>query len=144
MNSKEVLLVEDDPMTSELVSFFLERCGYTVVSCKNGDEAKKAFDERGHLFRFILTDGYYPGGDSPEFIRYVRARDGKIPILLMSGSLGTWLEENRETTDFSRLFIKAKPVSLVQLQKLFRVVEGLPPYRPKTRFSPFAGKQKAF
>ncbi len=35
------------------------------------------------------------------------------------------VEENRETTDFSRLFIKAKPVSLVQLQKLFRVVEGL-------------------
>ncbi len=144
MNSKEVLLVEDDLTTSKLVSFLLKKCGYTVVSCKNGDEAKRAFDERGHLFRFILTDGYYPGGDSREFIGHVRAKDDKIPILLMSGSLGTWFDENRNTIDFSRLIITSTPVSPVQFQKLFRLVDKLPPYRPKRRFSPSAGKKTLF
>ena len=135
IDNKDVLLVEDDPQGLDLYTILLTLRGYNATACKDGYEARKAYDEKKGAFRFIMTDGYYPGGDSMELIKHVRLKDKTIPIMLLSGTLGDWLAGTRGTMDFSRMIVRNKAGSSLKIVKGFSALDRLP-HKPKSRFSP--------
>ena len=83
--SETILLVEDEDVVRDLTRRVLERQGYTVLACADGEEAialAKRDDRRIHL---LLTDVVMPGLRGYEVARLVAASRPEIKILYMSG-----------------------------------------------------------
>ncbi len=81
-----ILIVDDEYLIADILSFALEDEGYMVVTASNGAKALEVLDrERPEL---IITDFMMPIMDGLEFATIVRTRNGfsSLPILLMSGA----------------------------------------------------------
>lgn len=86
MTEPEILLVEDEPSSSEALSFWLRLNGFRVTLAGNGEEALKRIDER--LPAVVLTDVMMPMMDGLTLLRQIRSRsdlDG-VPVVLMSAA----------------------------------------------------------
>jgi len=59
-STTRILLAEDDDSLRGFLTRALERAGYDVVSCPDGETAVEALDER---FDVLLTDIVMPGID---------------------------------------------------------------------------------
>ena len=82
-----VLVVEDDPVSSMLLSRMLTKCGAEFDTASNGNEALALFEEKRHPV--IVTDICMPGMDGLELVERVRHLDKNTQIIATSA--------NRET-----------------------------------------------
>lgn len=82
-----VLIVEDDPVSSMLLSRVLTKCGADFDTAANGNEALALFGEKRHPV--IVTDICMPGMDGFELVERVRRLDQNAQIIATSA--------NRET-----------------------------------------------
>jgi len=79
-----VLVIEDNADNLKILTYALNRGGYTVISADSGEEGLRlALEERP---AFILMDINLPGMDGLETTRRIRAseNDGKIPIIAIT------------------------------------------------------------
>lgn len=76
-----ILLIEDDPQTAQMVRFYLEREGFTVIVANDGPTGEKAF--RQYSPHLILLDIMLPGVDGLELCRRIR-RQSNTPILMLT------------------------------------------------------------
>jgi two-component system, OmpR family, phosphate regulon response regulator PhoB len=84
VNSKRLLLVEDDRALAELVTFHFERAGYAVTRTGDGEEALILAEEiRPDL---ILLDWMIEGISGIEVCRRLRRRPGtaNVPIIMLT------------------------------------------------------------
>ena len=84
MNSKRLLLVEDDRALAELVTFHFERAGYAVTRTGDGEEALILAEEvRPDL---ILLDWMIEGISGIEVCRRLRRRaaTANVPIIMLT------------------------------------------------------------
>jgi len=77
-----VLLVEDDHFFAKVIKNQLEKAGYNVVHCANGEEGWTAFQERP--FDICLLDVIMPGMDGFALAREIRDKDENVPIIFAS------------------------------------------------------------
>lgn len=77
----DILLVEDDPSTSEAVSLALESFGHRVETAATGDEALERW-RRGRP-DLVLLDVMLPGRDGLEVCREIRRTD-RVPIIMLT------------------------------------------------------------
>ena len=88
---KRILIVEDDPDTVKLVTAFLTRDGYRVLSARNGIAGLRlAREERPDL---VVLDLMLPGLDGLEICRAIRERSS-VPIIMLTAMVD---EEDRLT-----------------------------------------------
>lgn len=81
---KKVLVIEDNGDNAKIITYALERSGYTVLLAVTGEEGiETALRERP---LFILMDINLPGIDGIETTKRIRASaaDGKIPIIAIT------------------------------------------------------------
>lgn len=81
---KKVLVVEDNEDNLRLISYALERAGYTVISASTGEEGvERAILEKPFL---ILMDIQLPGIDGLEATRRIRASwaEHAVPIIAVT------------------------------------------------------------
>jgi len=81
MNGAKVLLVEDDPTVSELVTFHLERAGFEVVAAGSAESAWPHVP----VADLVLLDWMLPGESGLELL--VRLRSGphaEKPVLMLT------------------------------------------------------------
>ena len=83
-SSRNILFIEDDADTRELVAFVLKRENYEVVVAENYEQAL-ALAATGR-FDLYLLDNWLPGGSGVELCRRLRAFDANTPILFYSGA----------------------------------------------------------
>src|SRR5438874_1705538 len=82
---KKILVVEDDPYTSELISNVLATRGFNVISVGTGEEAIEYMKD--HLPDLVVLDLLLPQIDGWEVCSILRkpgAKTYKIPILVTS------------------------------------------------------------
>ncbi len=109
MKEPEILLVEDEPSSSEALSFWLRLNGFRVILAGNGEEALKRLEER--VPALVLTDVMMPMMDGLALLRQIRSRDdlAQVPVVLMSAA-HTILEQDLPVAAALR-----KPLDLHQL-----------------------------
>ncbi len=79
-----VLVVDDEPMVRKTATRILERLGVTVISCGDGAEAIRVYEERKAEVALVLLDMSMPVMGGAECFRQLRAR-GSVPIVIVSG-----------------------------------------------------------
>lgn len=77
----QILIAEDDPDISELLSLYLENAGYTVFTALNGRSALEIFQEK--QISLALVDIMMPGLNGYDLIRRLR-EVSNIPIIILS------------------------------------------------------------
>lgn len=82
MDTKNVLIVEDDTNITELLSIHLSDLGCKVISEKNGQNGlARAQDES---FDLIVLDVMLPGLNGMEICRKIRQSDRQTPIMMLT------------------------------------------------------------
>src|SRR5215217_1172606 len=56
-----ILVVEDEPITREILVRYLERAGFAICSCWTGEEALSILETHGADIDWLLTDINLPG-----------------------------------------------------------------------------------
>jgi CheY-like chemotaxis protein len=85
MDTKEVLVVDDDPDMAETMVMVLREAGYCVRSAGDGKQALEAVAER--VPSLILLDVLMPVMDGWQCAREVRKRYGRrVPIIVVTAA----------------------------------------------------------
>lgn len=86
-NDTRILVVEDDPLTTQLYGYRLKLEGLQVITAHDGHEALECL--RRESPHAVVTDLLMPGMGGLQLIREIRSSDEpwrEIPILVISSS----------------------------------------------------------
>ena len=82
MSSELILLVDDEPSIVELASMYLERDGYRIQSCADGESAlAEAVKQKPAL---IVLDVMLPKVDGFDVCRRLRSAGNEVPIIMLT------------------------------------------------------------
>ena len=107
-----ILLAEDDDSLRAFLSRALERAGYDVRACADGDEAIDALNDEGH-FDVLLTDIVMPGADGIEVAREMAAHSPTTRIMFITGFAAVALSAGARAPAGAKVL--AKPVHLREI-----------------------------
>jgi CheY-like chemotaxis protein len=87
--SERILLVEDNTEVRDSTVSLLESVGYNVTAAADGIQAlvllERALERELDPFDLLITDVVMPGLSGPEVADRVRARQGPLPVIFVSG-----------------------------------------------------------
>ena len=84
-----VLFIDDDYSVREMVTPTLKEHGYRVLTAANGAEALALIAKHDKEIRLVLTDVAMPMMNGMELLENLHAQHPKLPVVLISGSLGS-------------------------------------------------------
>ena len=112
-----ILLAEDDDSLRGFLTRALERAGYEVTPCADGEEAVAVLDQTWDL---LLTDIVMPGMDGIEVARIAAARQPGLRIMFITGVAAVVMREESWLSNRPRVL--AKPF---HLRHLIEEIEAL-------------------
>jgi two-component system chemotaxis response regulator CheY len=92
---KTILIVDDDKMVREIISYKLTKCGYNVISAHHGRDALEKID--GVDVDIVVTDIMMPVMDGFELIENLRRKfeQKTIPIIILSARSRNFFDKVR-------------------------------------------------
>src|SRR2546428_1624855 len=114
--SAQLLVIDDDAVTRELLTEVLQSEGYRVAACDSGPRAlERAASER---FDLAVTDVRMPEMDGIAVTRALKARDPSIQVIVMTafGSVETAVEAIRH----GAFDYVSKPMNLDEIKSTVR------------------------
>jgi len=81
MNTKNILIVEDEPSIAEVVSLYLKRAGYHVQIASDGRQAMNILERQ--MPDFVILDLMLPQVDGLSLTRWLRERSN-VPIIILT------------------------------------------------------------
>jgi two-component system, cell cycle response regulator CpdR len=105
-----ILLAEDDDSLRGFLTRALERAGYDVTSCADGDEAAAALDQNWDL---LLTDIVMPGMDGIEVARLAADRHPGLRIMFITGFAAVALAAGESAPPGAKVL--SKPIHLREI-----------------------------
>jgi two-component system, cell cycle response regulator CpdR len=105
-----ILLAEDDDSLRGFLARALERAGYEVVACPDGETAVDALDQHFHV---LLTDIVMPGIDGIEVARVAAARQPHLRIMFITGFAAVALTAGDRAPPGAKVL--SKPVHLREI-----------------------------
>jgi two-component system cell cycle sensor histidine kinase/response regulator CckA len=115
-----VLLVEDEAAVRASTGEFLMRCGYTVVTAENGEDALRVSRDYSGPIHLMITDVVMPKMGGPKLAEQLAAERPAMKALFVSGyAENTVLQHG--TIDVTARFL-SKPFSLSTLANKMREV----------------------
>ncbi|HSI67202.1 MAG TPA: response regulator transcription factor [Planococcus sp. (in: firmicutes)] len=85
---QKILVVEDDQMIRELISIYLKKAGYEVITSADGEEAKNAFLTNHPCL--IILDLMLPKLSGEDFCKWVREQErNEVSIIMLSAKAHT-------------------------------------------------------
>jgi signal transduction histidine kinase/DNA-binding response OmpR family regulator len=111
-----ILLVEDNPVTTKLVRFALERCNYEVFTAGTGKLALGILENT--RIDLVVQDVILPDVDGLEFANVLRSRlrARHVPILAFTGLLSEQEKSRLDQAGFDDVIVKPiEPSRLVRI-----------------------------
>jgi two-component system cell cycle response regulator CpdR len=105
-----ILLAEDDESLRGFLCRALERAGYDVTACADGDEAAARLDQDWDL---LLTDIVMPGLDGIEVARQAAARQPGLRIMFITGFAAVALAAGESAPPGAKVL--SKPIHLREI-----------------------------
>jgi two-component system, cell cycle response regulator CpdR len=105
-----ILLAEDDDSLRGFLTRALERAGYDVTSCADGEEAATHLEEAWDL---LLTDIVMPGMDGIEVARLAAARQPGLRIMFITGFAAVALTAGERAPAGAKVL--SKPIHLREI-----------------------------
>ena len=81
MNAKTILVVEDEASIAEVVSLYVKRAGFNVLTASDGRQAMNIFERQQP--DFVIMDLMLPGVDGLSLTRWLRDRS-EVPIIMLT------------------------------------------------------------
>ena len=113
-----ILLIEDDPALCRSLKLSLEKQGFSVTVCMDGEEGLFYIKENGH--DLVLLDRMLPGLDGTEVLRRARKAQCNVPVIFLT-ALGS-LEERIIGLDCGADDYIVKPFAFEELLARIRCV----------------------
>ena|SRR5579875_1933026 len=107
----KILLAEDDDSLRSFLSRALERAGFAVRACPDGETALDALEEGP--YDLLLTDIVMPGVDGIEVAREAAARDPGLRIMFITGFAAVALSAGSRAPQGAKIL--SKPVHLREI-----------------------------
>ncbi len=85
LQSRHILIVEDNPVCREVVEFALWSVGLSVTSAARAAEG--LLEARRQPFDLVITDYYLPDYPGTDFVRLLRESEqyADVPVILLTG-----------------------------------------------------------
>ena len=119
---KTALLLDDERNLLQILTLYLERCGYAVLPSATCESAIRQFENRTGAIDLLIADVVMPTGSGVEVAAQLVREQPGLRILLMSGyPAEVWSEPDRDLldrldTDSIRILLKPfSPGALMQL-----------------------------
>jgi CheY-like chemotaxis protein len=118
--AKKVLIVDDDPDITKVISFRVKKAGYDTETAQNGQEALDKLKKE--KFDLVLLDIKMPVMDGYEFCKIVNADESlkKTPIIVITASVMTSSEDLKEQLKIE--YVIQKPIDA---ENLFKNIDSL-------------------
>ncbi|HEX8704410.1 MAG TPA: response regulator [Myxococcaceae bacterium] len=93
VNRRRIMVVDDSPLTRELISALLEAVGYDIITAGDGAEALHLLTQS--TVDLVVTDLEMPGLDGLELTREIKGQDNlkRLPVIILTTRGG---EEDRK------------------------------------------------
>jgi DNA-binding NtrC family response regulator len=105
---RTVLVVDDDERLGTLVAEMVRAAGYNALKAIGSEQALQLFQAAGEKVDIVISDFLMPGMNGAELIQRLRARNPKLPVIVMTG-YGPALSEYENVLE--------KPFTLRQLER---------------------------
>ncbi len=105
-----ILLAEDDESLRGFLARALERAGYEVTACADGEEAVAVLEQDWDL---LLTDIVMPGIDGIEVARQAAARHPGLRIMFITGFAAVALSAGSQAPAGAKVL--SKPIHLREI-----------------------------
>ena len=83
VDQPHILLIDDEAIALSNMSHVLEREGYAVTACENGENGLAAMQNTE--FDVVLTDLRMPGIDGMDVLRHIRETTPDVPVIMITG-----------------------------------------------------------
>ena len=83
--TETILLAEDEEPVRRAARRVLERCGYTVLTSENGEEALRVFQAHRSDIDLVISDVIMPKAGGPELYAAIRSEAQDVKFIFMSG-----------------------------------------------------------
>lgn len=113
----QILFVDEDSDTRELVYTLLERAGYHTVTASSVTEGQRQAETKG--FDLILLDWFLKDGTGIDLCRWIRGIDDETPIFFYTGV--AFPQELKKALDAGAQGYFIKPV---EIDSLLRTIEN--------------------
>lgn len=117
-----ILLVEDQEKLNQSLKFQLQKEGFLVDSCMDGDDACYYIEQQ--IYDLILLDRMLPGMDGLTILKEMRKRNDTTPVLLLT-ALGT-LQDKVEGLNLGADDYLVKPFAFEELLARIRCIARRP------------------
>jgi len=112
LNSKMILIVDDEPNVLYFVKQLCRRVGLGVITAQSGLEALKYVQEHGSSLCGMVLDLYMPGMGGLEVLKSVKKHHPDLPVIILSALV----DRKKECLELGAESFVAKPYSLESLE----------------------------
>lgn len=119
MMKNRILIIDDEPVSIQVISFVLEKSGYLVDTA---DSAESALELISDIYLCVITDINLPGMDGIELVKEIRRQDKShknIPILGLT-SHGNDVKEKLLMAGAN--FFLRKPASTNEILNILNII----------------------
>ncbi len=112
-NSKQVLIVDDEPISQMLLKCFFQSLGYQVSLAKDGEEALIRFERA--FFSYVIMDFHMPkmnGVSAVKAIREIEKRKHQQPAFILGLTAEQCLEQQQPGLLAGMNVVHTKPISI--------------------------------
>lgn len=121
--SGTLLVVDDDAGVRELMSSLLQRCGFTVLTARDGQSAMEIFRRLADQILMVVLDFGLPDTDGEALLHSMRAIRSGLRAILCSGCLSDDALDRSSRGNWSAVI--GKPFGLIPfLQTVRQVLES--------------------
>jgi len=110
VTGKIFLLIDDEPMVTDICEMMLKALGHEVLIAHSGSEGVKIYEANSDRIDLIISDFNMPGMNGQEVVNKLRVIDHGVKVLLSSGGLSVTHEEDAKFRGFSGFL--QKPYSM--------------------------------
>lgn len=116
MNKELILVIDDEPEIRSLLSRFLGKKGYDVLSAGTLTEGRKLFNSS--IPFLIFLDVNLPDGNGLSELKYIHSTKRKSKVIMMSAF--DYQEMRTEALAFGALDFLSKPFNIARLDEVIQ------------------------